>query len=220
MAIYETKNPTKDGRKYYFRIKYKDILGNIHDYSSPKFKGKREAENEEAKYRIKVMNNETLLENLTLCQVYVKYRLYKENTLKKQTIIKLDNQFEHLHSLEKIKINDLKYSHIELLKSELDKKGFSVEYKNKILRLLISIIKFSNKCYNTSLEILKFCDLYKNKDLKKEMDFYDAMQFVPNYTAEEKIITYAILGGIPHYLKQFDDEKSLQDNILKNILVL
>lgn len=52
----------------------------------------------------------------------------------------------------------------------------------------------------------------------KEMDFYDAIQFVPNYTAEEKIITYAILGGIPHYLKQFDDSKSLQDNIQKNIL--
>lgn len=52
----------------------------------------------------------------------------------------------------------------------------------------------------------------------KEMDFYDAVQFVPNYTAEEKIITYAILGGIPHYLKQVDDSKPLQDNIQKNIL--
>lgn len=26
------------------------------------------------------------------------------------------------------------------------------------------------------------------------------------------------MGGIPHYLKQFDDKKSLQENILKNIL--
>lgn len=34
MAVYETKNPTKDGRKYYFKIKYKDILGKSHDYSS------------------------------------------------------------------------------------------------------------------------------------------------------------------------------------------
>lgn len=172
MAVYKTKKPTKDGREYYFRIKYKDILGNVHDYSSPKYKLRKEAENEEAKYRVKVMNNETLLENLTLQQVYVKYRLYKENTLKKQTMTKLDNQFEHLKDIHNIKINDLKYSHIELLKKSLDKKDFSVEYKNKIIRLLINIVKFSNKYYNTSLEILKFCDPYKNKELKKEMEFF------------------------------------------------
>lgn len=172
MAIYETKNPTKDGRKYYFRIKYKDILGNVHDYSSPKYKNKRDAENEEAKYRIKVMNNETLLENLTLGQIYTKYSLNKENTLKKQTITKIENQFKHLQELSNVKINDLKYSHIELLKHNLDKKHLSIEYKNKIIRLLMSIIRFSNKYYNTSLELIKFCELYKNKELKKEMEFF------------------------------------------------
>ena len=172
MAVYETKRPTKNGRKYYFRIKYRDILGNTHDYSSPKFKGKSEAVDEEAKYRIKVMNNETQLENLTLSQVYIKYKLYKENELKKQTLIKVENLYKHLKELDNVKINDLKYSHIELLKKHLDDKDLSIEYKNKIIRQLISIIKFSNKYYNTSIEILKFCELYKNKELKKEMEFY------------------------------------------------
>ena len=70
------------------------------------------------------------------------------------------------------------------------------------------ILAEKNPLYGRATGILKM----------KEMDFYDAVQFVPNYTAEEKIITYAILGGIPHYLKQFDDSKPLQDNIQKNIL--
>ena len=172
MAVYKTKNPTKDGREYYFRIKYRDILGNVHDYSSPKYKSPRQARDEEAKYRIKVMNNETQLENLTLSQVYIKYKLYKENELKKQTLIKIENLYKHLEELDNVKINDLKYSHIELLKRHLDDKDLSIEYKNKIIRQLISIIKFSNKYYNTSIEILKFCELYKNKELKKEMEFY------------------------------------------------
>lgn len=172
MAVYETKNPTKDGRKYYFRIKYKDILGNVHDYSSPKYKNKKDAVNEESKYRIKVMNNETQLENLTLSQIYIKYKIYKENELKKQTLIKVENLYKHIKELDNIKINDLKYSHIELLKKHLDCKNLSIEYKNKIIRQLISIIKFSNKYYNTSIEILKFCELYKNKELKKEMEFF------------------------------------------------
>lgn len=70
------------------------------------------------------------------------------------------------------------------------------------------ILAEKNPLYGRATGILKM----------KEMDFYDAIQFVSNYSAEEKILTYAILGGIPHYLKQFDDKKTLEENILKNIL--
>lgn len=50
------------------------------------------------------------------------------------------------------------------------------------------------------------------------MRFYDAVQFFPNYSDRDKVIAYAILGGIPHYLRQFEPELSLEDNIKKNIL--
>lgn len=50
------------------------------------------------------------------------------------------------------------------------------------------------------------------------MGFYDAIKFFPNYSHEDKILAYSILGGIPHYLRQFDPEMSLEDNIKKNIL--
>lgn len=32
----------------------------------------------------------------------------------------------------------------------------------------------------------------------KEMPFEDAIQFVPSYSAQEKIAVYSILGGVPH----------------------
>lgn len=50
------------------------------------------------------------------------------------------------------------------------------------------------------------------------MPFYEAVQFFPNYSNLNKITAYSILGGIPHYLKQFDQNKSLEDNIKQNIL--
>ena len=172
MAVYETTNPTKDGRKYYFRIKYRDILNNVHDYSSPKYKTKKEAVEEEAKYRIKIINNETLLNNLTLEQVFVKYCLFKESKLKQTSLVKIKSQFQHFDLIKKVKINDLKNSHIDLLKEKLNKKNLSPVYKNKLLGLLESIIKFSNKYYNTSNEIIKYCDKYSNNSIKKEMDFF------------------------------------------------
>lgn len=51
-----------------------------------------------------------------------------------------------------------------------------------------------------------------------EMPFSDAAKFFPNYSSEEKITAYAVLGGIPHYLKQFSPTLSLEENIKQNIL--
>lgn len=50
------------------------------------------------------------------------------------------------------------------------------------------------------------------------MSFYDAVQFFPNYTDRDKIIAYSILGGIPHYLRQFNADLTLEENIKRNIL--
>jgi len=51
----------------------------------------------------------------------------------------------------------------------------------------------------------------------KELPFEDAAQFFPNYTLSEKIVTYAILGGIPYYLKQFSPDLSVEENLKQNV---
>lgn len=51
-----------------------------------------------------------------------------------------------------------------------------------------------------------------------EMGFYDAIRFFPDYSDEDKVFAYSILGGIPHYLRQFRPELSVAENIKKNIL--
>lgn len=52
----------------------------------------------------------------------------------------------------------------------------------------------------------------------KEMGFYDAVKFFPDYSDKDKVLAYAILGGIPHYLRQFNSALSIAENIKKNIL--
>ena len=51
-----------------------------------------------------------------------------------------------------------------------------------------------------------------------EMGFYDTARFFPNYSAQNKILAYAVLGGIPHYLNQFNPDIDLNENIKRNIL--
>lgn len=42
--------------------------------------------------------------------------------------------------------------------------------------------------------------------------------FFPNYTIEQLIKVYSILGGIPRYLEEFDPKLSIEENIKKKIL--
>lgn len=50
------------------------------------------------------------------------------------------------------------------------------------------------------------------------MGFYDAARFFPGYSARDKIFAYAVLGGIPHYLRQWNPSLSVGENIKRNIL--
>lgn len=57
----------------------------------------------------------------------------------------------------------------------------------------------------SSMEILPF-------------DYLDSAEFFPDYSYEEKLIAYGILGGIPRYLNAFSSKYSIKDNIEKRIL--
>lgn len=70
------------------------------------------------------------------------------------------------------------------------------------------ILAEKNPLYGRATGILKL----------QEMDFYDAQQFFPSYTTNDKILAYAVLGGVPHYLKQFSDKLSISENIIRTVL--
>ena len=52
----------------------------------------------------------------------------------------------------------------------------------------------------------------------REMGFYDAVKFFPDYSDRDKVLAYAVLGGIPHYLRQWNPKLSVGENIKRNIL--
>lgn len=50
------------------------------------------------------------------------------------------------------------------------------------------------------------------------LSFKDLRSFFPEYSVEERIRTYSILGGIPFYLQQFDDSNAISTNVKERIL--
>lgn len=52
----------------------------------------------------------------------------------------------------------------------------------------------------------------------KPFGYLESSAFFPNYSNEEKLLAYGILGGIPRYLEAFDKNKSIEDNIANKII--
>ena len=48
--------------------------------------------------------------------------------------------------------------------------------------------------------------------------FIETGHFLPNYSDEERMTVYGLVGGIPWYLSFFDDGKSLKENIIDNLI--
>ncbi len=179
MTVYKSKKATKDGRQYFFRIKYKDIYGISHDYTSRKYKKEKDAKDEEALYRIKIAENKVHTSTITIEQAFTEYLAQEKNNLKKQTIKKIENLFTHLKSIEKYKINDINLNIYKKWYLELENSPFSVHHKNKILGLFKRIIKYSSLYYNTSDSIIKFVNNFKEVGaIKKEMEFFTYEEYL------------------------------------------
>ena len=101
------------------------------------------------------------------------YMLKHSKEIKKQSVIKINNQFKQLASIHNIKINSFDLSKYNLLHKEIEDKNLSVEYSNKLLGLLRRLLAYSNKYYNTNDKILKFIENFKSvNEFKKEMEFF------------------------------------------------
>ena len=50
------------------------------------------------------------------------------------------------------------------------------------------------------------------------LDYLDASAFFPKYSAQDRILAYSVLGGMPGYLSRFDPGRSLAENIRQEIL--
>ena len=51
-----------------------------------------------------------------------------------------------------------------------------------------------------------------------QLSFEDSWGFFPKKDAREMSMIYSVLGGVPHYLSQFDPDASLKENVVRRIL--
>ena len=172
------KKQLKSGIKYAFTLRYTDIYGDTKQYTSKGYDTKKEAELEEAKFRIKVEENKITTSNITFKQIFIEYLEYIKKDIKPQSLKKIENQCKIFQPLDNIKINDFNIQTYKKIQLYLNQKEYSVEYKNKLLGLLKRIIKYSHKYHNTNDYMLSYIESYKRvNEIKREMEFFTYEEF-------------------------------------------
>ena len=172
------RTPTKDGRKYVFRIKYKDIYGKTVQYESQKYATLKEAKEQEAIYRLKVSENKVNRSSITFKDIKLEYYEYMKSKIKPQSLVKYNTLYSYLEPIDNLRVNDLDLVIYNRLFNDINKRELTPAYKNKILGMLRALIRYSNKYYNTSDEMLKFIENISIVDSKKEMDFYTYDEYI------------------------------------------
>lgn len=172
-------SPTKDGKSWVFRCRYKTIMGEEKNYRSKKFKTKKEAQDAENTFKLKLTDKFNYSE-LTFKELYNLYYEYQKDKVKSSTMHSYETRYRYLTVFDKIKLVNLNYSHFELWKKEMRKTTLSDIYLNDILKLFKILLNFAMKWYGFNFNslysrLLGFTD--PNAPLKEEMKFFTFEEF-------------------------------------------
>ena len=148
MAVLNEKNKskwTKDGRHWYFVAYYNDIYGKRKQYVSKKYISKLEAEQEELLFLAK-RENHSLVKFSVVAMDYFKY-MYQIR--KESSIYSYENAYKNNIApyFENLYINNINIQNINFWRLEMTKKGFKLNYLNKLYNIFKGIFDFAIKNY-------------------------------------------------------------------------
>ena len=155
MAVFKSKEKTKDGRQWYFKSYKKDIEGNNKAYKSKKYLTKREADEAEALFLLKRDNPHK--------KKFISVALDYFDDLKQRN--KESTYYSHYSCFathikpyfERKDINDINTLDINNWKTVMLKKGYSINYLNKNYIILKNIFDYAIKIYNLNYNVVANC---------------------------------------------------------------
>lgn len=195
MPIYKSKTPTKDGRKFFYKVSYKDAFGNSKTVVSKKFFTKTEAKKEEAIFLNDINASTNNYVDLTMNQLVNKFLEYKDDKVRTTTKNGYDHKKRYLESLSDIKCKDFTIEVFEEWKKEVNSvPTISTAYKNDILKFLKSILNYGMMWYNLDFNSVyrRITNFSNPNELKKEMSFYTYDEF-KRFLAMEKDLQHRCL---------------------------
>lgn len=178
MPIYEDDKKTKDGRLYYFVVNYTEN-GNHKKHKSKRFRTKGEARKEEAKFLLSI-GQFSDKDQITFEMLIDQYLKKKKDEIKPQSFKKLETLCQHISScLGSVSVNKMNNTDYERFIAYIKEKAFSVEYSNKLITYMNSLMSFAFKKYDITNSTPSKYDKFKDDGSApvKPIEFWDLDQF-------------------------------------------
>lgn len=207
MAVYQEKNKnkwTKDGRKWYFRCYYTDMYGNRKQKISKMYSSKKEAQNEESEFLVKIATNDETDLNISFESVFNEWLQYKKQFVKYTTFYKIKNNMENhiLPIFKNYKLHSIKINNLLLWKENLKKNNCLCETSfNKTIGYFKELLEYARINYDFDIKVSN--KLQKNKLTKTNIKTIDS--YWNFWTFEE----------FNEFIKNVDNKL---DNIMYNFL--
>ena len=170
---------TKDGRRWYFYTRAEDNMGIIKKYNSKKYMTRKEAEEAEKDFKVKIAKKELNLCDMTFKDLYEEFYDYKLDKVKKNTLYGYRKNIGRLEYFMKIKIKDLSVKDYLFWRSTIVKLPLAIKTKNGYYKLLKCILNYGVKWHDFNFTSL-FNKMEKFSDpngMVKEMKYYTPDEF-------------------------------------------
>ena len=150
MPVYKrTDKKTKDGRCYFFRVRYKDSFNKNRVYESKMYATKTEAKDEERFFLNKIEAKNKAPIKMTIGDLWEKFLEYQDDKVKISTKRGYYYKSKYLKKMFHIVCNDFNIQHYEAWKKEINKiptlKDVS---KNDILKVFVTVLHWGMAHYN------------------------------------------------------------------------
>lgn len=197
----DEKNKTKDGRMWYFKAPYEDLLGNKHIYKSKKFKTQKEAKEEE--YLFLYSQNKENKSHITFKMLFNSY-FEKANDVKGSTLYAKESRLRvyALPYFANKDINDISNLDIKKWKLEIEKKDLSINYKKALFNSLSSLFKYAVSEYNLKENPCRNVENFKGKidEIKNDEIKYITLEQFKIFESVIDELKYKALFNFLYYM--------------------
>ena len=179
---------TKDGRKYFFSVTYKNAKGESKRHKSKKYFTKLDAYEAERTFVLS-RDREQVDTTITFKELYNLFYEFQSDKVKASTIRNYKNKITYLEPFMNKKIYELNIDLYMKWRNELNSTHLATRTKTDILKFFKSILNFGTRWYNYDFREMynKIIGFRKPDELPREMEYYTLKEFVQFISVEEDL---------------------------------
>lgn len=187
------KKWTKDGRKWNFHVRYKDLDGKTKQYQSKLYRTKPEAQEAERIFLLE-LDKYRPDNNMTFKDLYLAFYDYQEDKVKETTLHTYKDRMRYMALLDNIKVKEFSLQHYELWRKKILEYPLSNRTRNYIYKFLKTIMNFGTKWYGLNFNHIypKMTNFTNPNEIKREMEFWTYEEF-NKFISEEDDLTFKCL---------------------------